>query len=82
MPTSTTPESRARSCEQSLVDLYSYVYGAEAAALRPAAAARVEAMDLSDAWVEAGCRADDPRLAAERQALIESYTALRDAVGV
>ncbi len=41
--------------EQSLVDLYAYVYGAEPAAVRPAAAARVEAMDLSDAWVEAGC---------------------------
>ena len=68
--------------EQSLVDLYAYVYGADPATLRPAAAARVEAMDLSDAWVEAGCREDDPRLAAERQALIASYTALRAAVGV
>ena len=50
--------------------------------MRPAAAARVEAMDLSDAWVEAGCRADDPLLAQERAALVASYTALRDAVGV
>ena len=68
--------------EQSLVDLYAYVYAADPAAVRPAAAARVEAMDLSDAWVEAGCRADDPRLDQERQALVASYTALRAAVGV
>ena len=68
--------------EQSLVDLYAYVYDAEPAAVRPAAAARVEAMDLSDAWVEAGCGADDPLLEQERQALVASYTALRAAVGV
>jgi len=62
---------------QALVDLYSYVYSAEPESMRPAAAARVEAMDLSDRWVEAGCRIDDPLLAAERQALVASYTALR-----
>ena len=62
---------------QALVDLYSYVYSAETESMRPAAAARVEAMDLSDRWVEAGCRIDDPLLAAERQALVASYTALR-----
>jgi len=67
--------------EQSLVDLYSYVYAAEPESVRPAAAARVEAMDLSDAWVEAGCALDDPTLAREREALVASYTALRRAVG-
>jgi hypothetical protein len=67
--------------EQSLVDLYAYVYGAEAESVRPAAAARVEAMDLSDAWVDAGCDLDDPLLARERAALVASYTALRAAVG-
>ena len=46
--------------EQSLVDLYAYVYDADPAAVRPAAAARVEAMDLSDAWVEAGARRRRP----------------------
>ena len=65
---------------QALVDLYSYVYAAEPESMRPAAAARVEAMDLSDRWVEAGCRIDDPLLAAERRALVASYTALRAAV--
>ena len=68
--------------EQSLVDLYAYVYDAEPDAVRPAAAARVEAMDLSDAWVRAGCELDDPLLEQERTALVASYTALRAAVGV
>jgi hypothetical protein len=66
--------------EQSLVDLYAYVYDADPESVRPAAAARVEAMDLSDAWVEAGCDLDDPLLEREREALVASYTALRRAV--
>jgi hypothetical protein len=65
---------------QSLVDLYTYVYAAEPDAVRPAAQARVDAMDLSDLWVDAGCRPDDPLLAQERAALVASYTALRQAV--
>lgn len=66
--------------EAALVDLYSYVYGAELSAVRPAARKRVEAMDLSDRWVEAGCHRDDPLLAKERRTLVASYAALRDAV--
>jgi len=66
--------------EAALVDLYSYVYGAEPEAVRPAARKRVEAMDLSDRWVEAGCHRDDPLLAGERRALVASYAALRNAV--
>ncbi len=65
---------------QALVDLYSYVYSTEREPMRPAAAARVEAMDLSDAWVDAGCDVEDPLLARERQALVASYTALLAAV--
>ncbi len=65
----------------SLVDLYSYVYGAEPAGMLEAARWRVTAMDVSDAWVAAGCHLDDPLLAQERQALVASYTALRAAVG-
>ena len=64
-----------------LVDLYAYVYGAPADLVRPAAERRVEAMDLSDRWVRAGCALDDPLLAAERRALVASYAALLDAVG-
>lgn len=63
-----------------LVDLYSYVYRVERDAVRPAAQRRVEAMDLSDRWVRAGCDRDDPLLAAERRALVASYAALRIAV--
>jgi len=62
--------------EDRLVDLYAYVYRAEPASVRPAARLRAQAADLSDAWVAAGCRLDDPTLAQERQALIDSYAAL------
>ncbi|WP_020143157.1 hypothetical protein [Terracoccus sp. 273MFTsu3.1] len=64
-----------------LVDLYSYVYAADPDRVRPAAAWRVEAMDLSDAWVRGGCSLTDPLVAAERRALVASYAALLDAVG-
>jgi hypothetical protein len=64
-----------------LVDLYAYVYAADPDDVRPAAVRRVEAMDLSDAWVRDGCSPADPQLAAERRALVASYAALRDAVG-
>jgi hypothetical protein len=72
--------TEARALVQSLVDLYSYVYAAEPDAVRPAAQARVDAMDISDQWVEAGCHPDDPLLAQERERLVASYTALRKAV--
>jgi hypothetical protein len=67
--------------EQSLVDLYAYVYDVEPDSVRTAAAARVDAMDFSDAWVAAGCGADDPLVDSERGALVASYTALRHALG-
>jgi hypothetical protein len=64
---------------KSLIALYAYVYRADPAAVRPAAEHRVRAMAISDAWVEAGCRLDDPLLADERLALVASFSALRDA---
>ena len=64
---------------ESLVALYAYVHQADPAAVRPAAEHRVRAMAISDAWVAAGCRMDDPLLAEERLALVASFTALRDA---
>jgi hypothetical protein len=67
--------------EAALVELYSYVYGAESDAVRPAARSRVEAMDLSDRWVAEGCNLDDPLLVHERRALVSSYAALRKAIG-
>ena len=67
--------------ENALIDLYAYVYdGGDREAMRSAARKRVEAMLLSDRWVQAGRRLDDPLLAEERRALVASYAALRAAV--
>ena len=60
--------------------LYSFVYEVPARTMREAARLRAEAMDLSDAWVAAGCDLADPLLAQERLALVASFTALRDSV--
>src|SRR5450432_3914430 len=60
--------------------LYSFVYEVPAGTMREAARLRAEAMDLSDAWVAAGCDLADPLLAQERLALVASFTALRDSV--
>jgi hypothetical protein len=75
------PDVSAEALVQSLVDLYSYVYDVPPDRVREAAEQRVVAMDHSDAWVAAGCRSDDPSLAAERRALVASHSALRRAVG-
>lgn len=66
--------------EGALVALYAHVYSAPLEAMQDAARWRAEAMDESDAWVAAGCDLADPRLAAERRALVASYAALFDAV--
>lgn len=70
--------------EEQLVDaltaLYAYVYDLPPAAVQPAAALRVQAMDASDRWVTAGCTLADPLLAQERRLLVASFSALRDAV--
>jgi len=60
-----------------LTDLYSHCYDADPAEVRRAAELRAEAMDVSDAWVGAGCDRDDPRLARERGLLVRSYAAQR-----
>jgi hypothetical protein len=62
-----------------LVDLYSYVYGAEPSTMREAARWRVHAMDVSDRWVASGCDRNDPLLLEERRSLVASYSALREA---
>ncbi len=74
-------EGSAGELEARLVDLYAYVYDADPDAVRLAADLRAEAADLSDAWVAAGSRLDDPQLARERETLIASYAALRDVGG-
>jgi hypothetical protein len=64
----------------SLVRLYTFLYGEPESAVRPAAVYRTEAMDLSDQWVAEGCRPDSPLLAREHAALVRSYAALLAAV--
>ncbi len=63
-----------------LADLYAHCYAAEHAAVEPAARLRAEAMDVSDAWVEAGRDPEDARLDNERALLVRSYAALLAAV--
>jgi hypothetical protein len=69
---------------QPLVDalsrLYAFVFGIDEMALWPAAEHRARAMDISDQWVDEGCRMDSPLLPAERAALVRSYAALLAAV--
>ena len=55
-----------------LIRLYAYVYRADETSVRQAAEQRVAAMELSDAWVAAGCGMDDPLLAAECLAQVAS----------
>jgi hypothetical protein len=64
----------------SLVALYTFLYGEPEAAVRPAAVYRTEAMDLSDQWVSEGCPPDSPLLVREHAALVRSYAALLAAV--
>jgi len=61
-------------------DLYSYCYEAEPEDVRPAAALRADAMDVSDRWEAAGRDPADPLLANGRALLIRSYAALLAAV--
>jgi hypothetical protein len=65
---------------RALSDLYAYSYSVDHASVRPAAALRAEAMDVSDRWVEAGADPADPQLATERALLVRSYAALLSAV--
>jgi hypothetical protein len=60
--------------------LYAYVYGVDEHSIREAAQLRVDAMLLSDAWVDAGCELSDSRLVDERRSLVASYTRLREAI--
>jgi hypothetical protein len=65
---------------ESVTRLYCYLFGQAEDAVRPAAAHRVRAMDLSDQWVREGCRTDSPLLPLVRAALVRAYAALLAAV--
>ena len=56
--------------------LYAAVYGIAAGTAREAARLRMQAMDLSDRWVAAGCDRQDPLLRVEQRVLVASYAAL------
>ena len=74
------PSITADELVDTLNALYAYVYDAPPELTRRASRLRVEAMDLSDTWVERGCDLADPLLAQERRTLVASYAALRDAI--
>jgi hypothetical protein len=63
-----------------LTRLYAFLYREPEPEVRPAAAHRACAMDISDQWVADGCRADSPLLPREHAALVRSYAALLAAV--
>jgi len=82
--TETDTETRSEVDDSALVAaltaLYSYFYDVPPDAVRPAAALRSRAMQLSDAWVARGCDPHDASLREQRRILVASYTALRQAV--
>jgi hypothetical protein len=51
---------------EAITRLYAFLYGEPEAAVRPAAAQRVLAMDMSDQWVTEGCLPRSPLLGARR----------------
>ena len=73
-------ERRRAELVEALADLYSYVYGDERDDVRPAAALRADAMDVSDQWVAEGCDPDSPLVVQERELLVRSYAALLSVV--
>ena len=74
------PGSTNSALTDALAALYAHVYGSDLDAVRPAAALRADAMDVSDRWVEAGCDPDSPMLDEERTLLVRSYASLLAAV--
>jgi hypothetical protein len=65
---------------ESVTRLYCRVFGEAEAEVRPPAAHRARAMDLSDQWVREGCQPDSPLLPLEHAALVRAYAALLAAV--
>jgi hypothetical protein len=75
------PTAGLEALTDGLAALYAFVYRVPVASVREAAAARAEAMVISDRWVAAGCDPASPEIAAERDELVRGYRALRAAVG-
>jgi len=70
------PGSTLDDLVDALARLYCYLFGESEEVVRPAAAQRAAAMDLSDQWVEQGCRPDSPLLPLEHAALVRAWSAL------
>ena len=70
------PGSTLDDLVDALARLYCYLFGEPEEVVRPAAAQRAAAMDLSDQWVEQGCRPDSPLLLLEHAALVRAWSAL------
>jgi Family of unknown function (DUF5995) len=70
----------AEALVNAVAELYAFLYRLPESEVRPAAAHRAEAMDLSDQWVSEGCHPDSPLLPLEHAALVRSYAALLAAV--
>lgn len=77
---STEQRSEGDELVESLTALYSYLYGEPSGQVRPAAAHRARAMDLSDQWIAEGCAPDSALLPLEHAALVRCYAALLAAV--
>jgi hypothetical protein len=75
-------EVEDRELVDALSTLYSYVYSVPRDEVQVAAEQRALAMVHSDRWVEEGRDPASPLIADEREALVRSYEALREAVGV
>jgi len=65
---------------EALTDLYAEAYGIEPAKVQVSARQRAQGMLYSDLWVNAGKPADSPLLVQEEDALLQSYTSLKDAI--
>ena len=75
-----TPDTSWKEVVTALVDLYSFLYGADPAAVRPAAELRAEAMVVSDQWVADGHHDGSALIDRERALLVRSFAALLAAV--
>jgi hypothetical protein len=73
------PGARAELVD-ALTRLYAFVFGVTESDVRPAAAHRCHAMEISDQWVARGRHPDSPLIAVQRAALARSYAALSAAV--
>jgi hypothetical protein len=65
---------------EALTGLFAEAYGINPAKVRAAARQRAQGMLYSDLWVNAGKPADSPLLTQEEEALLQSYSKLKEAI--